>query len=246
MVHALSIKNLSVAVEKKNILHTINLDIPAGEIHALMGPNGSGKSSLALTLMGHPRYQVTSGQIFCYEHDMTHLSPDKRAKLGLFLAAQNPVEIEGITLRDFLRQAYNALYRGTEHYLTPKEFLAHLNEQLELLGMDVSYADRSVNLGFSGGEKKRAEMLQLAVLKPKIAILDEIDSGLDIDALKIVCSTLRAIKAAHKELTLIIITHNARIFDLLIPDQVHVMHHGSLLQSGGIELIRSIEAIGFK
>jgi len=246
VTNALSIKNLSVSVDKKTVLADVNLDIPVGQIHALMGPNGSGKSSLALTIMGHPRYIVSSGKISCFDHDLTQLSPDKRAKLGIFLATQNPIEIEGISLRDFLRQAYNALYRGTDQHLSPKGFLEHLHEQLELLGMDAHYADRSVNVGFSGGEKKRAEMLQLAVLQPKIAILDEIDSGLDVDALKLVCSTLKSIKSNNNELTLIIITHNPRIFDFLVPDAVHIMQNGSIVQTGGPEVIQTIEITGFK
>jgi Fe-S cluster assembly ATP-binding protein len=246
VTQAISIKNLFVSVDKKTILHDVNLEVPAGHIHALMGKNGSGKSSLALTIMGHPRYTITSGQMSCYDQDIIPLSPDRRAKLGIFLATQNPIEIEGITLRDFLRQAYNALHRGTDQHLSPKGFLEHLQEQLTLLGMDPSYADRSVNFGFSGGEKKRAEMLQLAILRPKIAILDEIDSGLDVDALKIVCSTLKSIKANNPELTLVIITHNPRIFDFLVPNTVHIMQDGSIIQTGGPEIIQTIETIGFK
>ena len=246
MTHALSIKNLCVSVDKKTILNDINLEVPTGQIHALLGPNGSGKSSLALTIMGHPRYVIQSGQMSCLGHDLIPLSPDKRAKLGIFLATQNPIEIEGIALRDFLRQAYNAIHRNTDQHLSPKGFLEHLNEQLRLLNMDAAYADRSVNVGFSGGEKKRAEMLQLAVLQPKIAILDEIDSGLDIDALKLVCSTLQAIKSNNSELTLIIITHNPRIFDFLVPDAVHVMQDGTIVQTGGVEVVQAIEKTGFK
>ncbi len=246
MATALTIKNLCVSIEKKTILQDICLTVNTGEIHAIMGPNGSGKSSLAFTIMGHPRYEVLAGSMSCFGHDIIPLSPDKRAKLGLFLATQNPVEIEGIPFRDFLRQAYNALYRETEYHLNPKAFSEHLYKQLELLGMDHSYADRPVNVGFSGGEKKRAEMLQIAVLKPKIVILDEIDSGLDVDALKIVCSTLQTIKAQSPDISLIIITHNPRIFDFLVPTTVHIMQKGKITQSGGTEIIAMIEKSGFQ
>ncbi len=246
MINALSIKNLVVSVEKKPILHGVSLEVNSGQIHALMGPNGSGKSSLAYTLMGHPRYIVQSGTMTCFDTDIVPLSPDKRAKLGLFLATQSPMEIEGITFRDFLRQAYNALYRDTPEHLSPKAFSQHLEAQLELLGMTTKDTERHVNVGFSGGEKKKAEMLQLAVLKPKIAILDEIDSGLDVDALKIVCSTLKSIKAANPIMSLIIITHNPRIFDFLVPTNVHIMQAGKIIQTGGPSLIEQIEELGFQ
>ncbi len=245
MVDVLSIKNLVVSVEKKPILHGINLEIGAGQIHALMGPNGSGKSSLAYTIMGHPRYVVQSGTMTCFDVDIIPLSPDKRAKLGLFLATQSPIEIEGIPYRDFLRQAYNALYRETPNHLNPKAFAHHLEEQLDLLGMTTKDVERPVNVGFSGGEKKKAEMLQLAVLKPKIAILDEIDSGLDVDALKIVCSTLKNIKDKNPSMSLVIITHNPRIFDFLVPTVVHIVHGGKIVQTGGSDLIEKIEELGF-
>lgn len=210
-----------------------------------MGPNGSGKSSLAYTIMGHPRYVVQSGSMTCFGTELVSLSPDKRAKLGLFLATQNPIEIEGITLRDFLRQSYNALYRDTDLHLTPKAFAQHLDAQHELLNLAPTYADRPINVGFSGGEKKQAEMLQLAVLKPKIALLDEIDSGLDIGALKTVCTALKTIKKANRDLSLVIISHNPRIFDQITPTNVHVMQAGTIVSSGGPELIKTIEFSGF-
>jgi Fe-S cluster assembly ATP-binding protein len=243
---ALSVKNLSVSVEKKTVLHNVNLEVDTGQVHALMGPNGSGKSSLAYTIMGHPRYIVQSGTITCFNVDLLPLSPDKRAKFGLFLATQSPIEIEGITFRDFLRQAYSALYQGTKQQLSPKAFMQHLEEQLELLDIDPAYADRPINVGFSGGEKKKAEMLQLAVLQPQIAILDEIDSGLDVDALKTVCSTLKVIKTNNPTMSFIIITHNPRIFTFLIPDIVHIMQAGTITETGGQDLIEKIEHLGFQ
>lgn len=245
MSAALSIKSLTVSVEKKSILHNINLEIGVGQIHAIMGPNGSGKSSLAYTIMGHPRYIVQTGTITCFDTDITTLSPDERAKRGLFLATQSPIEIEGIALRDFLRQAYNALHRDTSEHLTPKAFAQHLDAQLNLLNMAPTYAERPINVGFSGGEKKQAEMLQLAVLKPKIALLDEIDSGLDVDALKTVCSALKTIKKAHPNLCLVIISHNPRIFDYVKPTSVHIMQAGAITSSGGPEVIKTIEFSGF-
>jgi Fe-S cluster assembly ATP-binding protein len=246
VVNALAIRNLIVSVEKKTILNDVSLEVNKGHVHALMGPNGSGKSSLAYTIMGHPRYVIQSGTITCFDHDIALLSPDQRAKRGLFLATQNPVEIEGISMRDFLRQAYNALYRDTAQHLTPKNFLAHLDEQLELLGIDANSIDRSVNVGFSGGEKKKSEMLQLAVLRPKIAILDEIDSGLDVDALKVVCSLLKTIKLHNHEMSFIVISHNPRIFDFLIPNVVHIMQNGAIALTGDPNLIETIESIGFQ
>ncbi len=242
----LGIKNLFVSIEDKKILNGVNLDVNEGMIHAIMGPNGSGKSSLAYTVMGHPRYTITQGSIEFDGTIINTLSPDKRAKLGIFLAMQYPVEIEGIPLKDFLRQAYNALYDGTTKQLRVKEFNAYFNEKLALLGIDQEFAKRHINVGFSGGEKKRAEMLQLAVLQPKLAILDEIDSGLDIDALKMVCNALTTIKKAMPTMTFVVITHYKRILEYLPPDIVHVMQAGKVIRSGGPALADELEKTGYE
>lgn len=241
----LKIHDLHVAVEDKQVLNGISLTINPGQVHAIMGPNGSGKSSLAYTTMGHPRYEITAGEITFGNDLLNELSPDKRAKLGLFLAMQHPHEIDGIPYKDFLRQAYNALYDGTDKQLRIKEFNLMLLEQLTLLKMDPEFANRSVNVGFSGGEKKRAEILQLAVLKPKIAILDEIDSGLDIDALKIVCHGINEIKKQNPSMSLVLITHYPRILEYLHPDAVHVLQKGKIARSGGAELAKELEQAGY-
>lgn len=241
----LNVENLHVQVEEKQILNGISLQIAPGQVHAIMGPNGSGKSSLAYTLMGHPRYTITEGTITLCDQIINELSPDKRAKLGMFLAMQHPLEIEGIPLKDFLRQAYNALYDGTEKQLRIKEFNALLTEKLELLKMDPQFVERPINVGFSGGEKKRAEILQLAVLQPKLIVLDEIDSGLDIDALKIVCSGINAIKQSNPEVAIVLITHYQRILDYLLPNFVHVIQGGIITRSGGPELASSLEQEGY-
>jgi Fe-S cluster assembly ATP-binding protein len=241
----LSIKNLKVSVEDKDILKGINLTINPGQFHVIMGPNGSGKSSLSYTLMGHPRYAITDGEIAFEGEAINDLSPDKRAKKGIFLAMQHPLEVEGVLLKDFLRQAYNALYDGTPKQKRLKEFAQHLINKLRLLGMDTSFAERSINVGFSGGEKKRAEMLQLAVLEPKFVILDEIDSGLDVDALKTVCEALNQIKKNNPDMAVLLITHYARILSHLQPDFVHILQDGSITKSGGPELADQIESSGF-
>lgn len=246
MHNLLSFQNLHASIEDKQILNDISCTVNAGEIHALMGPNGSGKSSLAYTLMGHPRYQIDSGSIVFDGTTINDLSPDKRAKLGMFLALQHPIEIEGVPYKDFLRQAYNTLYDGTDKQLRIKEFNALLKEKLELLKMDPSFIERSVNVGFSGGEKKRAEVLQLAVLQPKLVILDEIDSGLDIDALKIVCQGINAVKKAHPSMAIILITHYQRILNYIKPDFVHVLQDGAIKRSGDASLAEALEAEGYE
>lgn len=242
----LSVSDLSVVVENKTVLNGVNITVESGKIHAIMGPNGSGKSSFVLSLMGHPRYEVTAGTIQFMGTDVTEISPDKRAQLGMFLGMQNPYEIEGVPYKDFLRQAYNALYDGTEKQLRIRDFHKMLLSRLALLNMDESFINRSLNVGFSGGEKKRAEMLQLAVLQPKLAILDEIDSGLDVDALKIVCNSLSAIRKENPDMAVILITHYPRILQYLEPDIIHVMNAGKIIRSGSLDIAREVEVSGFQ
>ena len=242
----LTIKDLQVSIDDKEILTGINLVLHKGEVHAIMGPNGSGKSTLAYTLMGHPKYIITVGSIELNGDDVTHMPVDKRAQAGLFLGFQYPFEIEGVTLRDFLRQSYNALYGGTEKQLGLKDFRALLEDKMKLLNVAPEFIDRSVNVGFSGGEKKRAEVLQLAVLQPKLAILDEIDSGLDIDALRIVCEGIERVRYDNPEMSLLVITHYQRILKYLEPDVVHVMQAGKIVRSGTKELAHELERVGYE
>lgn len=241
----LEIKNLIVAIQDKQILNGISLQINPGEMHAIMGPNGSGKSSLAYTLMGHPRYRIAGGEIIFNNQLINNMSADKRAKLGIFLAMQHPVEIEGVTLKDFLRQAYNALYDGTDKQKRLKEFAKYLIDTMNMLQMDIGFAERPLNVGFSGGEKKRAEMLQLAILRPTLAILDEIDSGLDVDALKSVCHTINTMRKEEPSMSFIVVTHYRRILDYLHPDFVHVLQNGIIVKSGRSEIIDQIEQSGY-
>jgi len=242
----LTIIDLAVTIDGKELLKNINLAVSPGSVHVLMGPNGSGKSSLAYTVMGHPRYTVTHGSIVFQYTDIAPLSPDKRAKLGIFLATQHPTEIEGVPLKDFLRQAYNTLYDGTPQQRNFKEFNAYLDQITTQLAIDPKLIQRSINVGFSGGEKKQAEMLQLAVLQPKLVILDEIDSGLDIDALKKVCQTLARIREQNPEMSLILITHYPNILKHIKPDVIHIMDKGSIVRSGGPELLAQLETSGYK
>lgn len=241
----LSIKNLHVSVDQKTILAGASLDIAPETVHAIMGPNGSGKSSLAATIMGHPRYKITSGSIKYAGADITTLSPDKRARLGIFLCFQDPISIEGVPLKDFLRQAYNTLYAKDEKRLSIKEFARYLKVTSDLLNIDQTFLNRPINVGFSGGEKKRAEMLQLAILKPKIAILDEIDSGLDVDALKTICNTLNTVKKDNPRMSILIITHYKRILNYVRPDVVHILSQGAIVKTGGQELADLIEQEGY-
>ncbi len=240
----LSITNLNVSIEEKLILKGITLDINPGELHAIMGPNGSGKSSMAYTLMGHPKYNVSSGKIFFLNDDLESLSVDVRAKKGIFLAFQYPQEIEGVKLFDFLRQSYNAIYGGTDKQIGLKDFKKLVDTKLKLLNMNPDFVERFVNYGFSGGEKKKAEMLQLAVIQPKLAILDEIDSGLDIDALRAVCDVINVLKK-ESSISFLVITHYKRILDYIKPDFVHILQDGVIVQSGDKSLATKLESYGY-
>ncbi|MDP8970363.1 MAG: Fe-S cluster assembly ATPase SufC [Actinomycetota bacterium] len=237
----LEIKGLTVEVEGKQILNGLDLAVAKGETHALMGPNGSGKSTLAYAIMGHPRYQITQGQILLKGTDIRELLPDQRAKLGLFLAMQYPTEIPGVSLTNFLRTALNAT---TGQEVPVRRFMQTLRTEMQALDMDERFLQRNVNEGFSGGEKKRFEILQLALLKPEIAVLDETDSGLDIDALRIVSEGVNRLRGP--DLGVLIITHYSRILRYITPDRVHVMFDGRLVRSGGSELAEELEQTGYE
>ncbi|MGH8909528.1 MAG: Fe-S cluster assembly ATPase SufC [Egibacteraceae bacterium] len=237
----LEIKGLQVEIEGKRILDGLDLAVPKGETHALMGPNGSGKSTLAYAIMGHPAYAVTGGQILFKGADITGLTPDVRAKGGLFLAMQYPTEIPGVSLSNFLRTAVNAT-RGQD--MPVRQFLKELRELMGAFQMDDKFLQRSVNEGFSGGEKKRFEILQMAMLRPEIAVLDETDSGLDIDALRIVAEGVNRMRGP--DLGVLLITHYTRILRYIRPDRVHVMFEGRIVQSGGPELADELEEKGYE
>ena len=235
------IKDLHVSVEGKEILKGVNLSVGQGEVHALMGPNGSGKSTLANALMGHPRYQVTQGRVLFKGEDMLGLRPDQRARKGLFLAFQYPTSLPGVTMVNFLRASLKAV-RETD--VPVREFRALLKETMDLLKMDESFARRYVNDGFSGGEKKRAEVLQLGILRPQIAVLDETDSGLDIDALRTVAEGVDALMGP--DMGILLITHYQRILNYIKPNFVHVLFAGRIVKSGGLELAQDLEAKGYE
>jgi Fe-S cluster assembly ATP-binding protein len=242
----LEIKNLHVSVEDKPILRGVDLTVKQGEVHALMGPNGSGKSTLANTLMGHPDYEVTDGQILFDGVDITEFDPDERSRMGLFLAFQYPVVIPGVTLANFLRQALNARRKANnpdDKGMPIPEFRRLLKEKMDTLQMSHDFAGRYLNEGFSGGEKKRAEILQMATLEPKIAVLDETDSGLDIDALRIVSEGV--MKLSGPNLGVLVITHYQRILNYVKPQFVHVLVNGRIVESGGAELALKLEAHGY-
>ncbi len=248
MASTLTIKDLRVSVEGKLILKGLNLEVKQGEIHALMGPNGSGKSTLAYSLMGHPKYKVEGGEVWFKGQNILELAPDERARLGLFLAFQYPIAIPGVSMANFLRTAVNAVKGGKTNGnggggIPIAEFRKMLTEKMELLQMDKSFARRYLNDGFSGGEKKRAEILQMAMLEPEIAILDETDSGLDIDALRIVSEGVNTLAGPH--MGVLIITHYQRILNYVKPDFVHVMVDGQIIASGGSELAHQLEAEGY-
>jgi Fe-S cluster assembly ATP-binding protein len=240
----LSIRNLHAGVEGHEILRGIDLEVMAGEVHAVMGPNGSGKSTLAQVLAGHPAYAVTAGEVRYDGQNLLELSPEDRARAGVFLAFQYPVEIPGVSTAQFLKAAVNEIRtRLGQEELDAIEFLALLREKLALVEMDQSFISRAVNEGFSGGEKKRNEILQLAVLKPKLAILDETDSGLDIDALRIVAHGVDALRTPDN--AMILVTHYQRLLNYITPDYVHVLFNGRIVKSGGKELALALEAKGY-
>jgi Fe-S cluster assembly ATP-binding protein len=242
----ISIHNLHVSVNDKEILKGVNLDVRQGEVHALMGPNGTGKSTLAYTLMGHPGYAVTQGEAFFKGQNVLELKPDQRSHLGLFLAFQYPIAIPGVTMANFLRTAINAKRKAEnpeDKGIAIPEFRKTLKEKMDLLQMDHTFAGRYLNEGFSGGEKKRAEVLQMAILQPEIAIMDETDSGLDIDALRIVSEGVNALRGPG--LGVLVITHYQRILNYIKPDFVHIMLDGRIVESGGAELALHLEEQGY-
>ncbi len=238
----LTIKDLHVEIEGKEILKGVNLEIKGGEIHAVMGPNGTGKSTLSSAIMGHPKYEVTKGSITFDGKDVLEMEVDERAQVGLFLAMQYPSEISGVTNADFLRSAINSRREEGEE-ISLMKFIRKMDSEMEYLEMDPDMAQRYLNEGFSGGEKKRNEILQLMMLQPKIAILDEIDSGLDIDALKVVSKGIN--KMRGEDFGCLIITHYQRLLNYITPDHVHVMMQGRVVKSGGKELAQRLEAEGY-
>ncbi len=242
----LTIRNLRATIEAdgKEILRGPDLEVKAGEVHAIMGPNGSGKSTLAQVLAGHPAYEVTGGSVTYEGRDLLEMEPEERAQAGLFLAFQYPVEIPGVSNAYFLRAAYNELRRARgEEEVDPMEFLDLVEERAKLVEMGPAFLNRSVNTGFSGGEKKRNEILQMAVLEPKLAILDETDSGLDIDALRIVADGVNALRRPDR--ATIVVTHYQRLLNYIVPDFVHVLAAGRIVKSGGKELALELEAKGY-
>jgi Fe-S cluster assembly ATP-binding protein len=240
------INNLHVSIDGKEILKGVNLSVNQGEVHALMGPNGTGKSTLAYALMGHPAYEVTEGDVYFKGQNILELEPDQRSHLGIFLAFQYPTAIPGVTLANFLRTALNAHRKANnpeDKGISIPEFRKLLKSKMELLRMDPNFAGRYLNEGFSGGEKKRAEILQMATLKPEIAILDETDSGLDIDALRIVSEGVNALRGP--ELGALVITHYQRILNYIKPEFVHIMLGGRIVESGGADLALHLEEHGY-
>ncbi len=242
----LDIKNLHVAVDGKEVVRGLTMRILPGEVHAIMGPNGSGKSSLVSALMGHPKYNITKGSMMFRGQNLLKLSTDQRACRGLFLAFQYPKEIAGVTLRSFLLAAYDAQMQArdsTYRKMSPIKFAKLLEEKAKLLHMEPALIERPVNKGFSGGEKKKAEILQLHVLQPLLALLDETDSGLDVDALRVVANGVNTMQS--KDFACLLVTHYARILEYIIPDHVHVMVHGKIVRSGGPEFARTLEQEGY-
>jgi Fe-S cluster assembly ATP-binding protein len=240
----LSIRNLHAQIDGKEILKGIDLEVSPGEVHAIMGPNGSGKSTLANVLAGRDNFEVTAGEIVYQGRDLADLSPEERAREGIFLAFQYPVEIPGVSNIYLMKAALNAVrkHRGEEE-LDAMDFLTLVKDKMKLVEMKEEFLYRSVNEGFSGGEKKRNEILQMAVLEPKLAVLDETDSGLDIDALKVVANGVNALRSPER--SVILVTHYQRLLDYIVPDRVHVLAHGRIIRSGGRELALELEEHGY-
>jgi len=240
----LQIKNLHAGIEDREILRGIDLNIKAGEVHAIMGPNGSGKSTLASVVAGNETYEVNTGDILLDDESILELSPDERAHKGVFMSFQYPVEIPGVSTTNFIKTAINAKRKALgQEDLPARDMLKMIREKSELLEMDRKFLSRSLNEGFSGGEKKRNEIFQMAMLEPRLAILDETDSGLDIDALKIVANGVNKLKSDDN--AVIVITHYQRLLDYIVPDFVHVLHDGKIVKSGGKELAHELEAKGY-
>jgi Fe-S cluster assembly ATP-binding protein len=242
----LDIRNLHVSIQGKEILKGFDMVVRQGEVHAIMGPNGTGKSTLAYTLMGHPNYEVTSGEVWFKGQNILDLEPNERSRLGLFLAFQYPIAIPGVTVANFLRTAINARRRAAnpeDKGMPIPEFRKMMKQKMELLKVDPSFAGRYLNDGFSGGEKKRAEVLQMAVLKPEVAIMDETDSGLDIDALRVVSEGINTLRGS--ELGVLLITHYQRMLNYITPDWVHVMMDGRIVETGGADLALHLEEHGY-
>ncbi len=242
MSELLKIKDLHVEIDGKEILHGMNLGISSGEVHAVMGRNGSGKSTFSNTLMGHPAYKISKGEINFNNTVINNLKPNERAKLGLFLGFQYPLSIPGVTVANFLRQANKAI-KGDS--VSPRDFRKFLYEKMDDLEIDHAFATRYINDGFSGGEKKRMEILQMAMLEPKLAILDEPDSGLDIDSLKLVAQSINKYKEKNPSVSVLLITHYQRILDYIKPDKVHVFVDGNIVESGGPGLALELEKKGY-
>jgi len=240
----LEIKNLHAKIEEKDILKGINLEIKPGEIHAIMGPNGSGKSTLASVITGKEEYEMTDGQILFENENLEDVSPEERAHKGIFMSFQYPIEIPGVTTTNFIKTAINETRKAqAEKEMSAKDMLQKLREKCDLLDIDKKFLSRSINDGFSGGEKKRNEIFQMAMLEPKLAILDETDSGLDIDALKIVANGVNKLKS--KDNAVLVITHYQRLLDHIVPDFVHVLFDGKIVKSGGKELAFELEEKGY-
>ncbi|MBB1192867.1 Fe-S cluster assembly ATPase SufC [Flavobacterium sp. SOK18b] len=240
----LSIKNLHASIGDKEILKGINLEVKAGEIHAIMGPNGAGKSTLSAIIAGNENYEVTQGEIFLDNEDISELAPEERAHKGVFLSFQYPVEIPGVSVTNFMRTAINETRKANgQEEMPANEMLKVIREKSELLEIDRKFLSRSLNEGFSGGEKKRNEIFQMAMLEPKLAILDETDSGLDIDALRIVANGVNKLKSDKN--AIVVITHYQRLLDYIVPDFVHVLYNGKIVKSGGKELAHELEEKGY-